>query len=117
MLFIRSSRIKLNQIYGSSIPLTDLFTHKELFQKGISKERILGWFKYIENKFIENLLITKKVKSEYQLDYNWIDDNANKSDLKTKNWILTFYDQMIKYFIGRIMNKPGNDKVLVEYWI
>ncbi|RGB34082.1 hypothetical protein C1646_760959 [Rhizophagus diaphanus] len=34
MLTIRSSRVKTNQIQGSSIPLTNIFTHKELFQKG-----------------------------------------------------------------------------------
>ncbi|RGB28176.1 hypothetical protein C1646_768154 [Rhizophagus diaphanus] len=74
-------------------------------------------FKYVKNKFIENLLILKKVKNEYQLNYNWLDNNADKSDLKIRNWIATFHDQMNKSIIGYIINKPGNDKELVKYWI
>ncbi|RGB38228.1 hypothetical protein C1646_755958 [Rhizophagus diaphanus] len=110
--------------------LQDVFTHKELFQKGISKGlkgkniyfisqlmslarsrllkykdlkhrikintqgRIPRWFKFIENMLIEKPLISKKVKSKYQLEYKHIDDYINEDNLKIRQWIVTFNDQV-----------------------
>ncbi|RGB41193.1 hypothetical protein C1646_752455 [Rhizophagus diaphanus] len=111
------------------VPLTDIFIHKELFQKGISKglkgknvyfisqlissdglhllrykdlkhkikintqERIPSWFKFIENTLIEKLLISKKVKSEYQSHYNKPDNNNDK--VLIKHWIQDIIDNTI----------------------
>ncbi|CAB5367294.1 unnamed protein product [Rhizophagus irregularis] len=56
--------------------------------------RIPRWFKFIETKLIEDLLKSKKVKTDYQLGYNIHSVNTKIDNLKTKNWITTFHDQI-----------------------
>ncbi|PKK60769.1 hypothetical protein RhiirC2_870830 [Rhizophagus irregularis] len=153
MLTIRASGVKINQIQGGSLPLKDIFTHKELFQSGISKGlkgknvcfvsqlmssdgtcllrykdlkhrikintqgKIPGWFKTIEKKLIDKPLISKKVKSIYQLGHNLIENNVDSEEFKSRNWIATFNDQVNTSIIGHIIDKPDNGKFVIEYWI
>ncbi|EXX58696.1 hypothetical protein RirG_195570 [Rhizophagus irregularis DAOM 197198w] len=153
MLTIRASKVKINQIQGVSLPLKDIFTHKELFQSGISKGlkgknvcfvsqlissdgicllrykdlkhrmkintqgKIPGWFKTIEKKLIDKPLISKKVKSIYQLEHNLIENNVDSEEFKSRNWIATFNDQVNTSIIGRIIDKPDNGKFVIEHWI
>ncbi|EXX57945.1 hypothetical protein RirG_202450 [Rhizophagus irregularis DAOM 197198w] len=56
--------------------------------------RIPSWFKFIETKLIEDPLKSKKVKTDYQLEYNIHSVNTKINNLKTKNWITTFHDQI-----------------------
>ncbi|EXX54284.1 hypothetical protein RirG_236020 [Rhizophagus irregularis DAOM 197198w] len=56
--------------------------------------RIPSWFKFIETKLIEDPLKSKKVKIDYQLGYNIHNVNTKIDNLKTKNWITTFHDQI-----------------------
>ncbi|GBC39635.2 hypothetical protein GLOIN_2v1786842 [Rhizophagus irregularis DAOM 181602=DAOM 197198] len=58
--------------------------------------RIPSWFKFIETKLIEDPLKSKKVKTDYQLGYNIHSVNTKIDNLKTKNWITTFHDQIGK---------------------
>jgi len=121
MLTIRASGVKVNQIQGGSLPLIDIFTHKELFQSGISKGlkgknicfvsqlmssdgtrllrykdlkhrmkintqgKIPEWFKVIEKKLIDKPLISKKVKSIYQLGHSLIENNVDSEEFKSRN--------------------------------
>ncbi|PKY26376.1 hypothetical protein RhiirB3_472997 [Rhizophagus irregularis] len=153
MLTIRASKVKINQIQGDSLPLKDIFTHKELFQSGISKGlkgknvcfvsqlissdgicllrykdlkhrmkintqgKIPGWFKTIEKKLIDKPLISKKVKSIYQLEHNLIENNVDSEEFKSRNWIATFNDQVNTSIIRRIIDKPDNGKFVIEHWI
>ncbi|CAB4437826.1 unnamed protein product [Rhizophagus irregularis] len=153
MLTIRSSGIKVNQIEGGSLPIVEIFTHKEIFNKGISKGlkgknvyfasqlmssdgmrllrykdlkhrikintqgRIPSWFKFVENKLIEEPVKSKKVKNNYQLGYSLYNEEMNIDKLKTKNWITTFHNQIGKPIIGRVLDKPKEDQLWVEHWI
>ncbi|RGB35634.1 hypothetical protein C1646_742159 [Rhizophagus diaphanus] len=94
MLSIRATGVKINQIQGGSVPLTDIITHKDIFQKG----RIPSWFKFIENMIVDKPLVSKKVKNEYQLEYTRIDDHIKEDDIKARHWLSTFNDQMIKIY-------------------
>ncbi|PKY56245.1 hypothetical protein RhiirA4_476395, partial [Rhizophagus irregularis] len=38
-------------------------------------------------------------------------------NIKTKNWISTFYDQIGKPIIGRVLDKPNEDIISIEHWI
>ncbi|GBC16440.2 hypothetical protein GLOIN_2v1786842 [Rhizophagus irregularis DAOM 181602=DAOM 197198] len=160
MLTIKSSGVKVKPMQGGSLPLTDVFTHKELFQKSISKElkgknvyfisqlmsldrtrflrykdlkhrikintqgRVLGWFKFIENKLVKEPLISKKVKNEYQLEYNLYNNDVNIANVKTRNWIATFCEQVNMPIIGVaekcvIINASSiqNDRYMVDNFI
>ncbi|CAB5311854.1 unnamed protein product [Rhizophagus irregularis] len=79
--------------------------------------RISRWFKFIETKLIKDPLKSKKVKTDYQLGYNIHSVNTKIDNLKTKNWITTFHDQIGKPIIGRILDKPKEDKIRIEHWI
>jgi hypothetical protein len=153
MLTIRSSSVKVNQIQEGLLPIVEIFTHKEIFKKGISKGlkgknvyfasqlmssdgtcllrykdlkhrtkinmqgRIPGWFKFIESKLIEEPLKSKKVINDYQLGYNLYNVDVKIANLKTKNWITTFHNQVGKPIIGCVLDKPNEDKVRIEHWI
>ncbi|PKY14337.1 hypothetical protein RhiirB3_519536 [Rhizophagus irregularis] len=58
--------------------------------------RIPRWFKFIETKLIKDPLKSKKVKTDYQLGYNIHSVNTKIDNLKTKNWITTFHDQIVR---------------------
>ncbi|CAB5371762.1 unnamed protein product [Rhizophagus irregularis] len=79
--------------------------------------RIPRWFKFIETKLIKDPLKSKKVKTDYQLGYNIHSVNTKIDNLKTKNWITTFHDQIGKPIIGRVLDKPKEDKIRIEHWI
>ncbi|EXX58418.1 hypothetical protein RirG_198160 [Rhizophagus irregularis DAOM 197198w] len=80
--------------------------------------RIPNWFKFIETKLIEDPLKSKKVKTDYQLGYNIHSVNTKIDNLKTKNWITTFHDQIgTKPIIGRVLDNPNEDKIRIEHWI
>ncbi|GBC53991.2 hypothetical protein RIR_jg15967.t1 [Rhizophagus irregularis DAOM 181602=DAOM 197198] len=79
--------------------------------------RIPSWFKFIETKLIEDPLKSKKVKTDFQLGYNIHSVNTKIDNLKTKNWITTFHDQIGKPIIGRVLDNPNEDKIRIEHWI
>ncbi|CAB5379749.1 unnamed protein product [Rhizophagus irregularis] len=79
--------------------------------------RIPRWFKFIETKLIEDPLKSKKVKTNYQLGYNIHSVNTKIDNLKIKNWITTFHDQIGKPIIGRVLDNPNEDKIRIEHWI
>ncbi|CAB5358458.1 unnamed protein product [Rhizophagus irregularis] len=58
-----------------------------------------------------------KVKIDYQLGYNIHSVNTKIDNLKTKNWITTFHDQIGKPIIGRVLDNPNKDKIHIEHWI
>ncbi|CAB5374283.1 unnamed protein product [Rhizophagus irregularis] len=78
---------------------------------------IPSWFKFIETKLIEDPLKSKKVKTDFQLGYNIHSVNTKIDNLKTKNWITTFHDQIGKPIIGRVLDNPNEDKIRIEHWI
>ncbi|PKY35137.1 hypothetical protein RhiirB3_455555 [Rhizophagus irregularis] len=105
-----------------SIILTDgtrLLRYKDLKHrtKINTQGRIPSWFKFIEAKLIEEPLKSKKVKTDYQLGYNIHSVDTKINNIKTKNWITTFHDQIGKPIIGRVLNDPNEDKIHIEHWI
>uniref|UniRef100_U9UFY7 RNase H type-1 domain-containing protein n=1 Tax=Rhizophagus irregularis (strain DAOM 181602 / DAOM 197198 / MUCL 43194) TaxID=747089 RepID=U9UFY7_RHIID len=124
MLTIKSSGVKVNQIQGGLLPIVEICTHKEIFSNGISKG-LKGKNVYFvsqlmssdETKLIKDPLKSKKVKTDYQLGYNIHSVNTKIDNLKTKNWITTFHDQIGKPIIGRVLDNPNEDKIRIEHWI
>ncbi|PKK56788.1 hypothetical protein RhiirC2_799290 [Rhizophagus irregularis] len=76
--------------------------------------RIPSWFKFIETKLIKDPLKSKKVKTDYQLGYNIHSVITKIDNLKTKNWIMTFHDQIGKPIIGRVLDNSSKDKIRCE---
>ncbi|POG61281.1 hypothetical protein GLOIN_2v1786842 [Rhizophagus irregularis DAOM 181602=DAOM 197198] len=70
-----------------------------------------------EAKLIEEPLKSKKVKTDYQLGYNIHCVDTKINNIKTKNWITTFHDQIGKPIIGRVLNDSNEDKIRIEHWI
>ncbi|CAB5394771.1 unnamed protein product [Rhizophagus irregularis] len=79
--------------------------------------KIPSWFKFIETKLIKDPLKSKKVKTDYQLGYNIHSVITKIDNLKTKNWIMTFHDQIGKPIIGRVLDNSSKDKIRIEHWI
>ncbi|EXX71094.1 hypothetical protein GLOIN_2v1786842 [Rhizophagus irregularis DAOM 181602=DAOM 197198] len=94
---------------------TRLLRYKDLKHrtKINTQDRISSWFKFIETKLIEDPLKSKKVKTDYQLRYNIHSVDTKIDNLKTKNWITTFHDQIGKPIIGRVLDNPNKDKIRI----
>ncbi|CAB4429684.1 unnamed protein product [Rhizophagus irregularis] len=130
MLTIRLSRVKVKPMQGGLLPLMDVFTYKELFQKGISKGlkeksayfisqlmssngmRLLK-YKDLKHRINIKLLIYRE---EFQLKYNLYNGDVNTTNVKTRNWIATFCKQVDMPIIGRVLNKLENDKIRIKHW-
>ncbi|CAB5395178.1 unnamed protein product [Rhizophagus irregularis] len=121
-MFCNSVKYRNSTAIELRIILTDgtrLLRYKDLKHrtKINTQGRIPSWFKFIEAKLIEEPLKSKKVKTDYQLGYNIHSVDTKINNIKTKNWITTFHDQIGKPIIGRVLNDPNEDKIHIEHWI
>ncbi|GBC51848.2 ribonuclease H-like domain-containing protein [Rhizophagus irregularis DAOM 181602=DAOM 197198] len=123
MLTIKSSGVKVNQIQGGLIPIVEICTHKEIFTNGISKE-LKGKNVYFASQLMlsdgTRILRYKDLKHRTKINtqgYNIHSVDTKIDNLKTKNWITTFHDQMGKPIIGRVLDNPNEDKIRIEHWI
>ncbi|PKY60229.1 hypothetical protein RhiirA4_483710 [Rhizophagus irregularis] len=98
---------------------TRLLRYKDLKHrtKINTQGRISSWFKFIESKLVEEPLKSKKVKIDYQVGYNAYSVDTYIDNLKTKNWISTFHDQIGKPIISRVLDKPNENIISIEHWI